>query len=357
MPSPNDSIYNELMDMCKELMKLAEDNEKRLKGNEKTLKGLEKKLGTLEQNANRTPHTPRSTQSNCNPAPLPNINEQSPRTHNALKRPLVDTCFHSPRKVRRVTANNCSPTPPLSPVSGWDADRRETILDTPNLPRMAMTVSKALPESKYVVPGNPEYHQPGLCFDQIGEEAYVCMAGDNVKINCEMKANKPYRAHFSNAPMMCYLGFFYPDTTTLTHLPVRDFCAHFHSIPAFTQVEVKFDPNHPYRHVCCSLPELVYDRLLHMVKKAYFERFTRAANDLWDRADYRNRAYFAARVAQSAVVNVGGKDIGFWKAMTEFGMNLHGDAIVSLRINEPYGGGTPRFQVQIRKLRLQQPGS
>lgn len=82
-------------------------------------------------------------------------------------------------------------------------------------PQIPMTPIRALDDSEYVVNGHG--------FDSIRESAFATVEFGEAKLNFEMVLNEPFSAWGSaERPTMMYIGFEYPDGTSLCYAPLRD---------------------------------------------------------------------------------------------------------------------------------------
>lgn len=205
-------------------------------------------------------------------------------------------------------------------------------LNTVFTPKIPMTPVRAFAESDYVAVG--ESRTVAIMSPAF---AAVTDTGEG-RLECDVSINDTFMPiHAPDNPMtLMYLGFLYPDGTSLPYIPVRDVLVQYRGDVPKTRMERSREV-YGQDLVVLSVPRLVYERLVRAARKVFEWRF--GANAKWvTEVDVEgDRVWVEAGMKRGAKVQCfvegrrGERYVG--DALRESGQDLKGDAMLYMRFS------------------------
>lgn len=158
------------------------------------------------------------------------------------------------------------------------APHRRTPLTNPDhlttvfTPKIPMTPVRAFEKSAYVAVGETRTVA-------IMSPAFASVFNECARLECDVVINDAFvPIHAPDNPLtLMYLGFLYPDGTSLPYIPVRDVIVQYRGNIGKSQRLTKNDRTwqvmYAHDYVYLSLPRAVYERLVRAARKAFEWRF------------------------------------------------------------------------------------
>lgn len=145
-------------------------------------------------------------------------------------------------------------------------------LTTVFTPKIPMTPVRAFEKSAYVAVGETRTVA-------IMSPAFVSVSSECARLECDVVINDAFvPIHAPDNPLtLMYLGFCYPDGTSLPYIPVRDvivqYRANIGKAQRLTKNDRSWHVTYAHDYVYLSMPRAVYERLVRAARKAFEWRF------------------------------------------------------------------------------------
>ena len=224
-------------------------------------------------------------------------------------------------------------------------------------PKIPMTPIRALETSAYLGVGPTRTLA-------IMSPAFASMVNDTARLEVNVVINEPFvPVHTSELPItIMYLGFLYPDGTSLPYIPIRDVVIQYRqSVGKQNQIKNKERSCYvTYGHdfVYLSMPRPVYERLVRAARKAFHSRFH--PDRKWNtEVDYDgDRVWVYAGMKPGAKVQglADGKmgERSVRDALRLSGTDLEGNAMMYMRFSFPHNQDSePSLCFRFHKLSME----
>lgn len=228
------------------------------------------------------------------------------------------------------------------------------LLTTVFTPKIPMTPVRAFEKSAYVAVGETRTVA-------IMNPAFACMSKGAAKLEGDVVINDAFvPIHAPDNPLtLMYLGFLYPDGTSLPYIPVRDVVVQYRGNigrpQRLTKNERSWHVAYAHDYVYLSIPRAVYERLVRAARKAFEWRFGQKEKWATEVDIEEDRVWVYAGMKPGAKVQCladGRRGERYVRdALRESSADLEGDAMLYMRFSfKDEEGAVPTLCFRFHKL-------